>query len=325
MPGGRPSARAPRVGRGDVAADLVDVLRLGARSDRVRVRRAFGARFAEHVQLLLGRSLGDAGFWDVARDRALPVAAAAGVGLRPGALTVHEPDSAPVTVPLVSDAGHLRELLAADVDELAAGGDDTPPSLLVALVRHALLREHATAAARLLGPDAPDVTDEELDGFGEATAGWRAQRDATLPDGRTVRERLADGTDPSVTAFRAAVEVLAAADAASLERHLLGTLDAAAYRVDAWATSLATRRLAELRASEAQGALVGGYGWSEQLAPHGRRACSPRRRPANRVRCCPRSTTPGSCTRRRSTRPRCPPCCATPTSRTAAATTTPSR
>ncbi|KQY24720.1 hypothetical protein ASD16_04235 [Cellulomonas sp. Root485] len=259
--------RAPRVGRGDVAADLVDVLRLGARSDRLRVRRAFGARFAEHVQLLLGRSLGDAGFWNVARDRALPVAAAAGVGVRPGTLTVHEPDSAPVTVPLVSEARHLQDVLAADVDQLAAGGDDPPPSLLVALVRHALLREHATAAARLLGPDAPDVTDEELDGFGEASTGWRAQRDASLPDGRTVRERLADGTDPHLSAFRAAVEVLAAADTASLERHLLGTLDAAAYRIDAWATSLASRRLAELRASDAQGALVGGYGWSEQLVP----------------------------------------------------------
>lgn len=259
--------RAPRVGRGDVAADLVDVLRLGARSDRVRVRRAFGARFAEHVQLLLGRSLGSAGFWDVAADRALPVAAAAGLGLRAGALTVHEPDSAPVTVPLVGDPGHLRDLLDADVDQLAAGGDDPPASLLDALVRHAFLREHATAAARLLGPDAPDVRDEELDGFGEASTGWRAQRDATLPDGSTVRERLAAGTDPHLIAFRAAVETLAEADTRDLERHLLGTLDAATYRLDAWATSLASRRLTELRAAERQGALVGGYGWSERLAP----------------------------------------------------------
>ncbi|GEK21510.1 hypothetical protein [Cellulomonas xylanilytica] len=259
--------RAPRVGRGDVAADLVDVLRLGARSDRVRLRRAFGARFAEHVQLLLGRRLGEAGFWDVAGNRSLPLAAAAGVGLRPAALTVHEPDSRPVTVPLVGHPALLRDLLTADVDQLAAGGDDAPPSLLAALVRHGLLRENATAAARLLGPEAPDVTDEELDGFGEPTAGWRAQRDATLPDGATVRERLAAGTDPHVAAFRAAVEVLAAADPAALERHLLGTLDAATYRIDAWTTSLASRRLAELRAVQAQGALVGGYGWSEQLSP----------------------------------------------------------
>ncbi|KRD44750.1 hypothetical protein ASE38_11860 [Cellulomonas sp. Root930] len=258
--------QAPRIGRGDVAADLVDVLRLGARSDRVRLRRAFGARVASHVQLFLGRRLGDAGFWEVARDRALPIAAAAGAGLVPAALSVHEPDSAPLTVPLVGASGELRDLLAADVDQLASGGDDTPPSLLAALVRHGLLREHAVAAARLLGPEAPEVTDAELYGFGDPTLGWRARRDATLPDGGTVRERVAAGT-PELTAFRSAVEVLAAADPTHLERHLLGTLDAAAYRVDAWVTSLASSRLAELRSDEELGALVGGYGWAERLAP----------------------------------------------------------
>ena len=81
-----------------------------------------------------------------------------------------------------------------------------------------------------------------------------------------MRERVAAGT-PDLTAFRSAVEVLAAADPADLERHLLGTLDAAAYRVDAWVTSLASRRLAELRSDEERGALVGGYGWAERLAP----------------------------------------------------------
>ncbi|WP_199424366.1 hypothetical protein [Actinotalea solisilvae] len=266
-------AQAPRVGRGDVAADLVDVLRLGDRSDRVHVRRAFGARFAEHVQRFLGRRLTDAGFWDVARDRALPVAVAAGVGLRAGALTVHEPGTAPVTVPLVAAEGEgdrLRALLAADVDALAAGGDDVPASLLVALVRHGLLREHATAAARLLGPEAPDVTDAEFYGVGEPTVGWAARRATTLPGGDTVAQRVAAGTDPATAdlrAFRAAVETLAATEVATLERHLLGTLDAASHRVDAWVTSLATRRLAELRAAEPAGVVVGGYGWAEQLAP----------------------------------------------------------
>lgn len=266
-------AQAPRVGRGDVAADLVDVLRLGDRSDRVGVRRAFGARFAEHVQRFLGRRLADAGFWDVARDRALPVARAAGVGLRAGALTVHEPGTSPVTVPLVGAEGEgerLRALLGADVDALAAGGDDVPASLLVALVRHGLLREHATAAARLLGADAPDVTDAELYGFGEPTPGWAAQRATTLPEGDTVAQRIAAGTDPAtaeLVAFRAAVERLVGADAATLERHLLGTLDAASHRLDAWVTSLATRRLAALRAAAPEGVVVGGYGWAERLAP----------------------------------------------------------
>ncbi len=265
--------QAPRVGRGDVAADLVDVLRLGGRSDRVHLRRAYGARFAQSAQLFLGRRIAEAGFWDVARDRALPVAAAAGLGLLDGALTVHELGRAPVTLPLVSptdDLGFLADLLAADPDELATSADVEPPSLLAAIVRHGLLREQAVAAARLLAPDASRAADEEFYGFGEGALGWTAQRDQTLPSGDTVRERLAAGTDPaaaSLAAFRAAVERMATADVPSIERHLLGTLDAAAYRIDAWVTSLAARRLADLRADRPTGVLIGGYGWAEQLAP----------------------------------------------------------
>ncbi len=263
--------QAPRVGRGDVAADLVDVLRLGGRSDRVHLRRAFGARFAQSAQLFLGRRLGDAGFWNVARDRALPVASAAGVGLLTGALTVHEPDRTPVTLPLVSatgEAGYLADLLAADVDQLATQADLAPPALLAAIVRHGLLREHVLAAARLLATDAPGATDQEFYGFGDPGLGWRAQRDQPLPDGGTVRERLAAGTDPAtvgLAAFRAAVEAIAAVDVPTLERHLLGTLDTAAYRADAWVTSLAASRLDELRRAEPEGVVIGGYGWAEQL------------------------------------------------------------
>ena len=113
----RPGRRRRRPGRRPPARSAV---RPGPPASRVRCPRSH-----QHVQLFLGRRLGDAGFWEVARDRALPIAAAAGAGLVPAALTVHEPDSAPVTVPLVGASGDLRDLLAADVDQLASGGDDT--------------------------------------------------------------------------------------------------------------------------------------------------------------------------------------------------------
>ncbi|QSA98822.1 hypothetical protein [Methylococcus sp. EFPC2] len=45
------------------------------------------------------------------------------------------------------------------------------------------------------------------------------------------------------------------------------TLDLASYRLDAWATSLAARRLAELRHDEPTGIRLGGYGWLEDLRP----------------------------------------------------------
>ncbi|MBK8458912.1 MAG: hypothetical protein IPL43_00755 [Micropruina sp.] len=261
--------RAPRVGRGDVAADLVDVLRLEGRSDDLRLRRQFGSRFADNAERFLGRRLGDAGFWDAARDRALPIAAAAGVGLISAALAVHEPQSHPVTLPLIGDteAEQLTALLTADLDALARDTDAAAGSLLTALARHGLLREHATAAARLLGGSAAD---EEFYGFGDSAPGWAAQRATRLPEGDTVAERIAAGTDPAtagLAGFTAALGVLSGAAVAALERHLMGTVDAAGHRLDAWVTSLASRRLAELRATQPAGLLVGGYGWVEQLAP----------------------------------------------------------
>src|SRR5262249_20974547 len=53
----------------------------------------------------------------------------------------------------------------------------------------------------------------------------------------------------------------------TLERHLAGILDATSHRLDAWITSLATRRLAELRATQPTGLSVGGYAWLENLRP----------------------------------------------------------
>ncbi|HEU4693843.1 MAG TPA: hypothetical protein VFS23_36010, partial [Vicinamibacterales bacterium] len=44
-------------------------------------------------------------------------------------------------------------------------------------------------------------------------------------------------------------------------------LDLLTYRFDAWATSLASRRLAELRRASASGLRLGGYGWVEDLRP----------------------------------------------------------
>ncbi len=257
--------RAPRVVGTSVAAELVDVLRLQGRSSTLALRRSLGARFADNAARFLSRDLSSAGFWDAARDRALPIALAAGLGLLPGALTVHEPAGRPVTLPLVSpdgSLGFLEALLSTDPDALAAASGAAQPSVLAALVRHGLLRRHAVAAARLLGGTGRDA---ELYGFGDPDLGWTAQRDQTLPGGGIVRQRVAD--DPGVQAFADAVRVLAGGSPKSLERHLLGTLDAAAYRVDAWVTSLAGARLADLRLTRPSGVTVGGYGWVENLRP----------------------------------------------------------
>ncbi len=68
---------------------------------------------------------------------------------------------------------------------------------------------------------------------------------------------------------------LAGLSASKLERLLTETLDVSTHRLDAWITSLATRRLHnELRANDEEGLYLGAYGWVENLKPVGNKATS---------------------------------------------------
>jgi hypothetical protein len=67
----------------------------------------------------------------------------------------------------------------------------------------------------------------------------------------------------------ASLEWLSARAADELDRALRGLLDVCAYRIDAWYTSLATRRLASLRVATPTGVHLGGYGWLDDLRPRG--------------------------------------------------------
>ena len=77
-----------------------------------------------------------------------------------------------------------------------------------------------------------------------------------------VRAELVD-----VHAFNAALDHLATVPTAELERLLTETLDTASHRLDAWITSLATKRLGAMRSRRPQGLLVGAYGWLENVHP----------------------------------------------------------
>jgi hypothetical protein len=72
--------------------------------------------------------------------------------------------------------------------------------------------------------------------------------------------------------LRAALTHLQGLPPAALERLLKGTLDIASHRVDAWITSLATRRLTALRAQNPAGLRIGGYGWVLNLKPTAKQA-----------------------------------------------------
>ncbi|MDQ4130057.1 MAG: hypothetical protein M3133_03560, partial [Actinomycetota bacterium] len=94
--------------------------------------------------------------------------------------------------------------------------------------------------------------------------------------GQTVRELVtaavaSDGpVSPEYQALNdtlESLEWLAGRSAAELDRALLGLLDVYSHRLDAWYTSLATRRLVTVRGAAPSGIHVGGYGWLDDLRP----------------------------------------------------------
>ena len=166
--------------------------------------------------------------------------------------------------------------------DLTAGADVTP--LLYRLVRHSALREYALAAVRIelthgiLG-DWEHIDPELVDirPGGQTATVWRQlQRTIPVAGTTTTVQAYLDGitaasaTDPNtadLAAFRAALQALATAGEAALERHLRQTLDVSSHRLDAIISSVANRRLADLRTASPAGTLLGGYGWVENLAP----------------------------------------------------------
>ena len=99
---------------------------------------------------------------------------------------------------------------------------------------------------------------------------------ATITGEKTVRQfvtaAVARGVKPvpdvAVLAdMLASLEFLATRSVGELDRALRGWLDACAFRLDAWFTSLAQRRLASLRTAQPAGVHLGAYGWLDDLQP----------------------------------------------------------
>ncbi|TRW86253.1 hypothetical protein FK535_07255 [Mycolicibacterium sp. 018/SC-01/001] len=79
---------------------------------------------------------------------------------------------------------------------------------------------------------------------------------------RPLAEGLARATATAVELEAIAVERLG-----DLERRLCEGLDTVTHRVDAWATSLATARLTQVRSEKPTGLRTGAYGWVTDLEP----------------------------------------------------------
>ncbi|MET7877589.1 hypothetical protein ABZS52_11715 [Micromonospora profundi] len=162
-------------------------------------------------------------------------------------------------------------------DQAETNGTATP--LLYRLLRQSALAEYATAARRLQQMVAPlpadAYRDAELIDIRPDRTSWplwrQLARQVPLPGGSTAvvgeHLRTAPGTD--LFAFRQSALALAAYPAADLERLLAESIDLSSYRLDAWITSFATKRLATMRRTQPTGVHLGAYGWVENLRRSG--------------------------------------------------------
>src|SRR5690606_10761795 len=143
-----------------------------------------------------------------------------------------------------------------------------PRTLLYLLLRHAVLATHATVALRIRlaagaaqpseagDPAVVDVLDAP-----SATLGRHAEGELPGLPGRRVHELTAhdhpgaaplDELRESLARFRELPE-------RALDELLAETLDLFGHRLDAWVTSLATRRLERMREARPRGLLIGGF------------------------------------------------------------------
>lgn len=157
-----------------------------------------------------------------------------------------------------------------------------PTPLLYLLARHALLTEYAMAADLVLNRRKKIPTNEHLDpelvgilpGRTDVTVWERFARQVpTSTDAVTVEDYLQmnDPHDRSLAGLRIlqdALKTLAELPEETLEQLVRETLPLASHRLDAWITSLSTRRLRWMRGqteAAASGLHIGAYGWVEGL------------------------------------------------------------
>jgi hypothetical protein len=287
----------PRLGRtGDAVRDLIEVLGLAPTTESVDGRPVVGRHLLENLfrhgvaspipeagmeaqRVLAEMLLNGVGI----RDRTIRLASTASIDARypirrplvaRGVLSESEP--APFVADLAAELGHadslqrLRSLPAAT-------------SLLDLLLRQAAVVSMGgvATALNLVARGRPsrvlmEAEFVDVDTRDDATA--TPLRLVSRPvdgvtDGRTVAEVIATGDGGlqqhlrAWNEFRAGLEALAKIPAAELHRLFVDLLDVLSHRLDAWFTSLATRRLEQLRAATPTGVHLGAFGFVEDVRP----------------------------------------------------------
>ena len=286
----------PRVGRtdGDPEKDLTDIFTMDGLSSTYAIRHLMGDVYQRQLWTMMVP--GDQTIWsNVQQSKTAEALAAAGIAWQSRLSRATYSGwgrmlRAPVVqagaivegVPLTPN--YIEWLLGeSDLDNLRRGvlAAGTPKGLMSAVLRHALLQTYWTTAANLQNLDAP-LDGGSLDAdvvSGPAATPWQLLASpiagvssdpawkylfglTTPPADARVAARVASLLD-----LRESLRHLKGLPAADLQRLFAGALDLCAYRLDAWITSFATKRLAEMRSTGASVTLLGGYGWVTNLRP----------------------------------------------------------
>ena len=298
--------QVPRIGRSENSdLDFTDVFSMDGISSSYAMRHLIGGQYLRSLWSLLVP--GDQTFWwNTQQQLTKANLNSVGLNWDRSRLSNatysgwYAPLNGPITQPeLFSETAPLEpnyiELLLNELDlekiHKETFAQFQPKGLLYSVLRHGLLLEYWNAALSLLFPDQQGLsywvnhTEQELVGstsftglFGVAGRWELLSRPVpgitSDPVGSYLASLRSLPTDTNVASrvatlfeFRESLAHLQTLSAAKLQRNFAGTLDLCSHRLDAWITSFATKRLAEVRKARPAGILLGGYGWVMNLKP----------------------------------------------------------
>ncbi len=271
------SRTAARMGNhSDPDIDFSEVFAMDALSTDYSIRHIFGLFYTQELFEFLRTPTPD-GWNRVQRSQAISalnlIAGLRGVTPR-AALTVCDPARSSLNLPLVQ-ASSSEEFIFNYIDQLlkAPTLDDivqntlipTPFSLLYLLLRHSMMTEYANAAARMLGREPHRRAEPEHVRFSQLP--METPLDRVMAAALHTGQAFTQPADGAVQDFRKSLTALKVLKPRKLSMLMRSTLDVTSHRLDAWATSFATKRLKIMRQKDPIGVYLGGYGWVENLQP----------------------------------------------------------
>ncbi len=166
----------------------------------------------------------------------------------------------------LSDQDH--EGLIEDLRDTIVGFDeDNPTPLLYQMLRHSLLWEYANGITH--NPEnRPWLIDRRPQELELLDFPIKSSFRTPLRDLMNLIQRGSDDfTYDRIDEVKRSLKNLSSQSTAELERLMSENVDLSSHRLDAWVTSLATKKLKHLRKNNPEGLYVGGYGYLENLQP----------------------------------------------------------